>query len=193
MAKRKGITKKTRFEVFKRDKFTCQYCGAKAPDVVLQIDHIKPVAHGGDNDILNLVTSCDSCNQGKGARELTDDSVVRVKQAQAEKLAERREQIEMMYEWQLSLSDEKEAKVEKACDLIEEITGYGVTEYGAGQLRKLVARFEFDVLLDAIRRAFDWYGFSTDTEWERAFSKIGGICYNNTYRNGEWRAKTEDD
>lgn len=193
MAKRKGITKKTRFEVFKRDKFTCQYCGAKAPEVVLQIDHIKPVALGGDNDILNLVTSCDSCNQGKGARELTDDSVVRVKQAQAEKLAERREQIEMMYEWQLSLSNERDAKVEKACDLIEEITGYEVTEYGACQLRKLVARFEFDVLLDAIRRAFDWYGFSTDSEWERAFSKIGGICYNNTYRNGEWRAKTEDD
>ena len=43
MAKRKGISKKTRFDVFKRDSFTCQYCGKSAPDVVLQVDHINPV------------------------------------------------------------------------------------------------------------------------------------------------------
>jgi hypothetical protein len=34
MAKRKAISKKTRFEVFKRDAFTCVYCGKRAPDVV---------------------------------------------------------------------------------------------------------------------------------------------------------------
>lgn len=44
MAKRKALSNRTRFEVFKRDKFTCQYCGAKAPDVVLQCDHIVAVA-----------------------------------------------------------------------------------------------------------------------------------------------------
>jgi len=41
---RKAISKKLRFEVYKRDKFTCQYCGRKAPDVILEIDHINPVA-----------------------------------------------------------------------------------------------------------------------------------------------------
>lgn len=35
--KRTSIGKKTRFEVFKRDSFTCQYCGQKAPDVILMI------------------------------------------------------------------------------------------------------------------------------------------------------------
>jgi len=45
--KRKAIPKKTRFEVFKRDSFTCQHCGRKAPDVVLQVDHLKPVSKGG--------------------------------------------------------------------------------------------------------------------------------------------------
>lgn len=35
MAKRKTVSNELRFEVFKRDKFTCQYCGRKAPDVVL--------------------------------------------------------------------------------------------------------------------------------------------------------------
>lgn len=54
--KRKSISKKLRFEVFKRDKFTCQYCGRKAPDVVLQIDHISPVSKGGKNVLIYQVS-----------------------------------------------------------------------------------------------------------------------------------------
>lgn len=68
---RKALSKKTRFEIFKRDGFTCQYCGKQPPDVVLVVDHINPVANGGDNDQMNLVTSCETCNQGKGAVLLT--------------------------------------------------------------------------------------------------------------------------
>jgi hypothetical protein len=68
MAVRKALSKKTRFEIFKRDGFTCRYCGKQPPDIVLVIDHIDPVANGGDNDAMNLVTSCETCNQGKGAR-----------------------------------------------------------------------------------------------------------------------------
>ena len=48
---RKPLSKKIRFEVFKRDKFTCQYCGRMSPDVILEVDHIEPVAEGGDNEI----------------------------------------------------------------------------------------------------------------------------------------------
>lgn len=69
-AKRKNLSKGLRFDVFKRDQFTCQYCGQKPPDVVLQVDHIRPVALGGTNDVLNLVTSCEACNQGKKAKLL---------------------------------------------------------------------------------------------------------------------------
>lgn len=55
--KRKAISKSVRFEVFKRDNFRCQYCGATAPDVLLELDHVMPVAGGGDSEILNLLTS----------------------------------------------------------------------------------------------------------------------------------------
>ena len=68
--KRKGIRPLVRFEVFKRDGFTCQYCGASPPTAVLVVDHIRPVADGGNDDDINLVTSCQSCNQGKAARKL---------------------------------------------------------------------------------------------------------------------------
>lgn len=69
---RKSTGKRLRFEVFKRDLFTCQYCGRKPPDVVLEIDHIDPVANGGDNSELNLVTACENCNGGKAAKLLGD-------------------------------------------------------------------------------------------------------------------------
>lgn len=71
MAKRKAISKRVRFEVFKRDLFTCQYCGSTPPKVVLHVDHIVPVSKGGDNSEGNLVTACDACNLGKSDVPLT--------------------------------------------------------------------------------------------------------------------------
>lgn len=57
-----------RFDVLARDEYTCRYCGRKAPDVVLHVDHIVPVARGGTNEPANLVTACRDCNEGKGPR-----------------------------------------------------------------------------------------------------------------------------
>lgn len=70
--KRIGLSKKLRFEIFKRDGFECQYCGATPPGVLLHVDHIVPVTSGGTNDIDNLITACQPCNAGKGARELSE-------------------------------------------------------------------------------------------------------------------------
>jgi len=72
MTKRKSISKKLRFEIFKRDDFTCQYCGSHPPSIILHIDHIVPVKEGGDNDMDNLITSCSSCNLGKSANSLSN-------------------------------------------------------------------------------------------------------------------------
>jgi len=67
---RKSTGKRLRFEVFKRDHFTCQYCGAQPPAIVLVADHIDPVAAGGETTIENLITACEPCNQGKADRSL---------------------------------------------------------------------------------------------------------------------------
>ena len=63
---RDPISPKLRFEVFERDKYVCQYCGACGPDVELEIDHVIPVSRGGTDDINNLKTACLKCNRGKG-------------------------------------------------------------------------------------------------------------------------------
>ena len=63
--KRTAVSKKVRFEIFKRDDFTCAYCGSKPPKTVLEVDHILPVSKGGTNALENLITSCFECNRGK--------------------------------------------------------------------------------------------------------------------------------
>lgn len=68
---REPISARVRFEIFERDGFTCQYCGAKAPDVELHVDHIVPVSKGGTNDPGNLVTACARCNLGKSDLDTT--------------------------------------------------------------------------------------------------------------------------
>jgi len=54
--------------ILQRDGFTCQYCGAKAPAVKLEVDHVVPVAEGGAHTADNLATACWPCNNGKRAR-----------------------------------------------------------------------------------------------------------------------------
>jgi hypothetical protein len=61
------LSKRLRYEVLRRDDHTCRYCGAKAPDVKLTVDHVLPVALGGSNDATNLVTACGDCNAGKSS------------------------------------------------------------------------------------------------------------------------------
>lgn len=69
-AARKRVSKGVRFEIFKRDGFTCQYCGAMPPDTVLHVDHILAIVEGGGHDDDNLITACEACNIGKGRKIL---------------------------------------------------------------------------------------------------------------------------
>lgn len=66
------VTPKIRFEVLKRDNFTCQYCGAHGEGVVLEVDHIIPISKGGTSDMGNLITACFDCNRGKGSDLVAD-------------------------------------------------------------------------------------------------------------------------
>ncbi len=61
-----AVSKTLRFEILRRDNFTCRYCGTKAPAAELHVDHVTPVTLGGEDKAENLVTSCVDCNNGKG-------------------------------------------------------------------------------------------------------------------------------
>jgi 5-methylcytosine-specific restriction endonuclease McrA len=96
---KRGLSAKKRFEVLKRDNFTCRYCGRSVSsedlpvlkesddpaldelmvqmklakyEVILEVDHVIPRSRGGGDDMDNLVTACKDCNRGKGARPLAE-------------------------------------------------------------------------------------------------------------------------
>ena len=63
---REAVPSQLRFRVFQRDAFRCQYCGRAARDgATLHLDHIVPVAAGGETNEGNLITACETCNLGK--------------------------------------------------------------------------------------------------------------------------------
>lgn len=65
------IPRKRRFNrhgIFKRDKFTCQYCSVVLSASKLTLDHVIPQTQGGDSSWRNCVTSCFDCNNKKGGR-----------------------------------------------------------------------------------------------------------------------------
>jgi hypothetical protein len=181
--KRKSIPKSIRFDVLKRDKFTCQYCGASAPDVVLHIDHIDPVANDGENDIINLITSCEGCNLGKSDKQLSDDSAVKKAKHQLDDLQERREQLEMMMEWQRGLRNLADNAIAELCSYWQELApGYLVNDNGKKNIKKWTRAFTIPEITSAMDIAAEQYleyesgDRVTSESLERAFDKISGIC-----------------
>ena len=71
-----AVSKRTRFEVLRRDNYTCRYC--RSADNPLRVDHVTPVALGGTDDPTNLVAACQDCNAGKSSTSPDEQTVAEV-------------------------------------------------------------------------------------------------------------------
>ena len=177
-----ALTKKVRFELFKRDKFTCQYCGRTAPDVILHADHIEPKSKGGSDDLLNLLTSCRDCNLGKSDRRLDDASVLNKQKAQLDALQERRDQIEMMLEWQKELLSIDEIAVNAAADYWAIVASpFYINESGKTHLRQWLRKFSLEEILAGMKASATSYlrlegGTPTKESVELALHKVPAVC-----------------
>lgn len=85
-----AVSKRTRYEVLKRDNYTCRYC--RSAENPITVDHVVPIALGGTDEPSNLVAACRDCNYGKASAAPDGTLVDDVKQdafrwAQAMKLA----------------------------------------------------------------------------------------------------------
>jgi 5-methylcytosine-specific restriction endonuclease McrA len=65
--RKKGV-KFSRMNVYRRDEFTCQYCGDRPGVSLLTFDHVVPRAQGGKTEWTNIVTACVECNAAKADR-----------------------------------------------------------------------------------------------------------------------------
>lgn len=170
---RKALSKKTRFEVFKRDRFTCQYCGACPPGVLLHVDHIKAVASGGTNEMDNLLTACEPCNAGKGARDL---KVIPETLAAKAKLVEEREAQLIGYQ---EILESKRERIEEEMWRVAEIVDPGSSELGmkrdwTASIRRFNERLgvhEVMALAEVARVRYPYGG-------KRTFLYFCGCCWN---------------
>lgn len=169
---RKPVSKKARFEVFKRDGFVCQYCGSTPPRVVLEVDHVNAVANGGGNDLDNLVTACFDCNRGKGARELSVAPATVAEKAAL--LGEKREQLRAYNE----LLEDLRVDVESAVFTIEQEfvagTGKHLLEKERDSIRnQFLPKLPEGELIDYMRKAVSKRGNPS-----QAWKYFCGICWN---------------
>lgn len=170
---------RVRFEVFKRDRFTCGYCGQHPPDVLLEVDHIIPVAAGGSDEPTNLVTACWDCNRGKADRLLDEGTAPAFNPKTIEMMQERLDQakayMDMLAGFQ-GLTDEMVSRVFSAwakafgAEVIERESGSYWT-LGEGQtfpeersIRRFLRDLSLDDVLDAIDRTagrMSWSDYQT--------------------------------
>lgn len=104
---RTSLSARTRFEVLKRDGFTCQYCGRSRDQdgVKLHVDHVIAVAEGGTDDPVNLVAACAECNLGKSDKPLAARAPVPDIEAQSVELASRRAKLLELQERSRAVAD----------------------------------------------------------------------------------------
>jgi 5-methylcytosine-specific restriction endonuclease McrA len=75
--------KLSRENIYKRDKYTCQYCGKKLDPKHLNLDHILPKHRGGKTAWENVVSCCFACNLAKGGKNLNEAGMKLLKKPKA--------------------------------------------------------------------------------------------------------------
>lgn len=166
----RGLSKRLRFAVFKRDGFACQYCGATPPGATLEVDHIEPVSDGGTNEETNLVTACFNCNRGKANIRLTV-----VPESLADRAARIAEAEEQLTGYRAIIREHEQRKEDDIWEVFEAL--YGETEATNDRYRsvkRFLERLPFEVVLDAAKTArtnMAWYGRT------RQFLYFCSICW----------------
>ena len=176
---RQPIPKGVRFDIFKRDAFKCQYCGRTAPDVVLEIDHINPIANGGNDDPFNLITSCFDCNRGKGKKLLTENDTLQRQRILLEELNTKKEQLEMLIQWKTELGSLVGQQCAFVAEEIKERTGKVPSPEDEALLKGHISKFGLEEVLAALEIAVKhYYRHNLKNSYLTMIGKIGGICYN---------------
>lgn len=177
---REQISKKTRFDVFKRDGFKRAYCGATPTEtIVLEVDHIHPVAEGGTNDIDNLVTACWDCNRGKGAGLLS--SVPQSLEEKAALTLEREAQIRAYYDILEAKKQRKDEELWSIADVyMQRYADEDILRTRLASIRTFLERLDYYEVLEAMEIA-------TNKMYSKgpAFKYFCGICWRKIKGPGE--------
>lgn len=178
-----AISKRVRFEVFKRDEFQCQYCGRTPPGVVLECDHIFPVSLGGDDDFDNLTTACFDCNRGKS--NILVEQVVADSQTIAEKrrlLKEKHDQVKAFNEFQEEVRQYEDQLIDNIGEywfdtIYNKDAGYVFASREGASIRRFLKSLSVQEIKEAMDLALSKKRATPDY-WDHAWKYFCGICWN---------------
>ena len=183
-----SLSVRTRFEVLKRDRFTCSYCGRTPPEALLEVDHIIPVAAGGSDDIDNLTTACWDCNRGKSDRLLVEGTAPLVSQRAVEEAQLRAEQARAYAEAVQARRDlesrffqmvTEEWAIGFGATLIEETDGsyWRLREYerfpNQSSVKRILTKLPVDQVIEAAQITSSKFSYA-NAQAERYFF---GVCW----------------
>ena len=167
-----ALSKKLRFEVFKRDSFTCQYCGSHPPSAVLEADHVHPQSKGGNDDINNLITACFECNRGKSNIELS--SVPASVKQNLKEIKEKELQIQEYNKFLEGINKRIERLIRKLSNIYTRyFPGYKLAPYFInGTIKLFLEKLPGQTLLDAMNLACSKVNHN-----EQSIKYFCGICW----------------
>lgn len=169
--KRKQISTRKRFEVFKRDGFICQYCGSAPPSVILHVDHIIPVSKGGENDTDNFITSCSRCNLGKSNILLSD--IPKSLKDKALETAEKEAQIKGYYQIIEAKRNRIESECWKIAVILDKDAEFGFDKSWKKSIEIFINKLGYFEVEDAMESAVNKI-----RNQHYAFKYFCGICWN---------------
>lgn len=179
---RKPIGNAKRFRIFRRDKFTCQYCGRTPPAVILNADHIIAVANGGGDEETNLVTSCKECNAGKGTKSI--ESEVPALTMQLREQVERQKQFSEFNKFLMKARKELDAAARRLgvywCNLDAEpkdVDKFCLNESFLRTLRVFCDRLPEAEIYKAIDRAASFFAEKGSRNASDKWKYFCGICW----------------
>jgi hypothetical protein len=176
---RNPISKRVRFEIFKRDNFACQYCGQTPPAVVLEIDHIVAVVDGGSDETHNLITACFDCNRGKGAIPLAERPTPEDLRAKRSLMRERIEQAEA---YELMLQEQRRAEEDAVDGIIaiyeDNFDGWTLLDKTRISIRQFLRKLPRAAVTEAMEIACDRMSIYERVDNRSAvFHYFCGICW----------------
>lgn len=182
------MTKQLRFEVFKRDSFTCQYCGQTPPDAILEVDHIQPRSEGGSEDINNLTTACFSCNRGKGATPLI---TIPGKISENIEIIKEREAQWQSYQRFIKNIGRREirevAAVESAFQKLFPTQEFSES-FRRVSVKQFIRRLPLPIVLESLHIAYDHFPRSVSSRKDatRVLSYFCGVCWRKIKGDGRY-------
>jgi len=173
-----SISTRTRFEIFKRDNFTCQYCGRHPPQIILHCDHILAVSKGGSDERINLLTSCMDCNLGKSNKLLGEKIEPLENQIQLE--TERSEQVKR---YNTFLKNQRKAVIQSLQEISDKyilLIGENPSEWTMPEdvqksCRVFLRSLPSEIIVENLEKADSRFGFSYHAKRTKLY--FYGICW----------------